>query len=51
VFGDILRPIGWAFLIWGTGMYLWSFLQYWVQTVLVMQKMPPGGGMSAVDSR
>lgn len=51
VFGDILRPIGWAFLIWGTGMYLWSFLQYWVQTVLVMQKMPPGGGMSAADSR
>ncbi|GAA1463105.1 CDP-alcohol phosphatidyltransferase family protein [Williamsia maris] len=51
VFGDIVRPIGWAFLIWGTGMYVWSFLQYWVQTVLVMQKMPPGGGMSAVDSR
>ena len=51
VFGDILRPIGWAFLIWGTGMYVWSFLQYWVQTVLVMQKMPPGGGMSAADSR
>lgn len=51
LFGDILRPIGWAFLIWGTGMYVWSFLQYWVQTVLVMQRMPAGGGMSAVDSR
>ncbi|GGF43888.1 CDP-alcohol phosphatidyltransferase family protein [Williamsia phyllosphaerae] len=51
VLGDIFRPIGWAFLIWGTGMYVWSFLQYWVQTVLVMQKMPPGGGMSTVDSR
>ena len=51
LFGDILRPIGWAFLIWGTGMYVWSFLQYWVQTVLVMQRMPAGGGISAVDSR
>ena len=51
VLGDIFRPIGWAFLIWGTGMYVWSFLQYWVQTALVMQRMPAGGGMSTVDSR
>ncbi len=51
VAGDIFRPIGWAFLIWGVGMYVWSFLQYWVQTVLIMQKMPSVGGITAADSR
>jgi phosphatidylglycerophosphate synthase len=31
---------GWAFLIWGMGMYLWAFVLYAVQLVLVMQRMP-----------
>jgi cardiolipin synthase len=41
VIGDIVYPIGWAFMIWGTGMYLWSFVLYWVQVVLVVRTMPP----------
>lgn len=32
--------IGWAFMIWGVGLYLWSFVLYWYQTILVMRHMP-----------
>jgi cardiolipin synthase len=28
---DVARPIGWAFTIWGTAMYLWSGVLYAVQ--------------------
>ncbi|WP_299572011.1 CDP-alcohol phosphatidyltransferase family protein [uncultured Williamsia sp.] len=38
--GDVFHPIGWAFLIWGTGMYVWSFVQYWWQAVLVVRRVP-----------
>jgi len=38
--GDVFHPIGWAFLIWGTGMYVWSFVQYWWQVVLVVRHVP-----------
>lgn len=38
--GDIVYPIGWAFLIWGVGMYVWSFALYWVQTWLAMRRLP-----------
>ncbi|MGX7696679.1 CDP-alcohol phosphatidyltransferase family protein [Gordonia polyisoprenivorans] len=40
VIGTICYPIGWAFLIWGVGMYLWSFVLYWAQTIMVMRMMP-----------
>ncbi|MEP9394198.1 CDP-alcohol phosphatidyltransferase family protein [Gordonia sp. VNQ95] len=40
VIGTICYPIGWAFLIWGVGMYVWSFVLYWVQTIMVMRTMP-----------
>ncbi|QTI67357.1 CDP-alcohol phosphatidyltransferase family protein [Gordonia polyisoprenivorans] len=40
VVGTICYPIGWAFLIWGVGMYLWSFVLYWAQTIMVMRMMP-----------
>ena len=38
VVGTVCYPIGWAFLIWGVGMYLWTFLLYWYQTILVMRQ-------------
>ncbi|NDK88976.1 CDP-alcohol phosphatidyltransferase family protein [Gordonia desulfuricans] len=41
VVGTICYPIGWAFLIWGVGMYVWSFVLYWAQTILVIRHMPP----------
>lgn len=31
---------GWAFLIWGVGMYLWAFVLYVVQAAMVMLRMP-----------
>ncbi|VFA81462.1 CDP-diacylglycerol--glycerol-3-phosphate 3-phosphatidyltransferase [Gordonia paraffinivorans] len=41
IVGTIAYPVGWAFLIWGVGLYLWSFVLYWYQTVLVIRHMPP----------
>ena len=29
--GDVARPIGWAFAIWGTALYLWSAALYLIQ--------------------
>jgi CDP-diacylglycerol--glycerol-3-phosphate 3-phosphatidyltransferase len=37
----VVLAIGWAFLIWGLYMYLWSFVLYTVQVVLVMRRLPP----------
>ena len=37
----VLLACGWAFLIWGMYMYLWSFVVYAVQVVLVVRRMPP----------
>lgn len=38
--GAVAFPIGWAFLIWGVGMYLWSLVLYWIQTIAVVRQMP-----------
>jgi CDP-diacylglycerol--glycerol-3-phosphate 3-phosphatidyltransferase len=37
----VVLACGWAFLIWGTYFYLWSFALYAVQVVLVMRRLPP----------
>ena len=37
----VVLACGWAFLIWGMYMYLWSFVVYAVQVVLVMRRLPP----------
>lgn len=31
---------GWAFVIWGTGMYLWSAVLYLIQVRLVVRRLP-----------
>jgi len=36
----VAGAFGWAFLIWGLYMYLWSFVQYVAQTTLVVRYMP-----------
>ena len=41
IIGTIAYPIGWAFMIWGVGLYLWSLVLYAYQTVLVVRQMPP----------
>ena len=34
---DIARPIGWAFAIWGTGLYLWAGVLYAIQVVRLVR--------------
>jgi cardiolipin synthase len=34
---------GWAFLVWGLYMYLWAFVLYAAQVVLVVRQMPKAG--------
>ncbi|MDD7814623.1 CDP-alcohol phosphatidyltransferase family protein [Mycobacterium sp. CSUR Q5927] len=38
--GRVVASIGWAFLIWGLGMYLWAFVLYLIQVGLVVRTMP-----------
>jgi cardiolipin synthase len=37
----VVLACGWAFLIWGLYMYLWSFVLYVTQMILVVRKLPP----------
>ncbi|MFV0494707.1 CDP-alcohol phosphatidyltransferase family protein [Mycobacterium sp.] len=39
----VVGACGWAFLIWGLYMYLWAFVLYMVQMVLVLRRMPRVG--------
>ena len=39
----IVGACGWAFLIWGMYMYLWAFVLYMAQMVLVMRRLPKVG--------
>jgi phosphatidylglycerophosphate synthase len=43
----IVLDCGWAFLIWGLYIYLWAFVLYAVQVVLVLRRMPPVGARRA----
>lgn len=43
----IVLACGWAFLIWGLYMYLWSFVLYVVQMVLVVRRLPRVGARGA----
>ncbi|HET9892715.1 MAG TPA: CDP-alcohol phosphatidyltransferase family protein [Mycobacterium sp.] len=36
----VIGASGWAFLIWGMYAYLWAFVQYAVQMILVLRRMP-----------
>lgn len=36
----VIHAGGWAFLVWGLGMYLWAFVLYCVQLVLVLRRLP-----------
>ena len=40
---EITRSIGWAFAIWGTGMYWWAGILYAVQVRTLMREMPRVG--------
>lgn len=51
IIGTICYPIGWAFLIWGVAMYLWSFVLYWAQTIIVVRRLPALGRESQRATR
>ncbi len=38
--GRVASAIGWAFVIWGAGMYLWSAVLYLVQARMVVARLP-----------
>lgn len=38
--GRVVASVGWAFLIWGLGIYLWAFVLYLIQVALVVRTMP-----------
>jgi len=40
---DVLRPVGYAFMIWGGVLYVWSGVLYVVQTWLAVRHRPSGG--------
>ena len=37
---DVVRPIAWAFTIWGTGLYLWAGAVYLRQIVALVRQVP-----------
>ncbi|WP_188588514.1 CDP-alcohol phosphatidyltransferase family protein [Gordonia jinhuaensis] len=47
VVASVLHAGGWAFLLWGLGLYLWSLVLYWAQTILVMRAMPRASARDA----
>lgn len=42
---------GWAFVIWGTGMYLWSAVLYLIQVRLVVRELPGAAAARPSDGR
>ncbi|TMM48645.1 CDP-alcohol phosphatidyltransferase family protein, partial [Cutibacterium acnes] len=34
------RVLGWAFAVWGTGLYWWAFFLYLVQTIRIVRTLP-----------
>jgi cardiolipin synthase len=51
VVGTVAYPIGWAFLIWGVGLYVWSLILYWIQTIAVVRRMDGVRGAAAAPGR
>jgi cardiolipin synthase len=45
----VVLACGWAFLIWGLYMYLWSFVLYVAQMALVVRRLPKVGARGAHD--
>lgn len=40
LWAHVIGACGWGFLIWGIGMYLWAFVLYAIQLVLVVRQLP-----------
>ncbi|MGB3676547.1 MAG: CDP-alcohol phosphatidyltransferase family protein [Candidatus Nanopelagicales bacterium] len=44
---DVCRVFGWAFALWGTGLYLWAAVLYLEQAARVLRSKPVGTSTSA----
>jgi cardiolipin synthase len=40
----VVLACGWAFLIWGLGIYLWAFVLYLTQVAMVLRQLPKVSG-------
>lgn len=40
LWSTVIGACGWGFLIWGIGMYLWSFVLYLIQVAMVVRQLP-----------
>jgi cardiolipin synthase len=47
----VIGAIGWAFVIWGTGMYLWSAVLYLIQVRMVVLRLPRVRGAGYAQGR
>lgn len=43
----VVGDMGWGFLIWGLGMYVWSFVLYAIQFTMVVRRLPRVNGAAA----
>lgn len=41
---DAMRPLGFAFLIWGTALYVWTGVLYLAKAVTLQRHVPPSSG-------
>lgn len=48
LFSRVMLACGWAFLIWGLGMYLWAFAVYMAQAGVVVRQLPRIGDRAEV---
>jgi len=47
---DVVRPVAYAFMIWGGVLYVWSGVLYVVQTWLAVRNRQPGSGDGGRDA-
>ncbi len=48
VWSRVIGAVGWGFVLWGLGMYLWSAVLYLIQVGLVVRRLPRlGRGLAA----
>lgn len=40
LWSTVIGALGWGFLVWGLGMYLWSFVLYLIQVGMVVRQLP-----------
>jgi len=47
----VVLACGWAFLIWGMAMYLWSGVLYLIQVAMVVRRLPKVSGATSARAK